>query len=47
MLAADRVKLLVDSSDVADPIGGSREEYQACANTIEQGLRSRLQEVSL
>ncbi len=45
--AADRTRLLIDGTDVRDPIGGSLEEYRRCASTIEQGLRERLSEITL
>lgn len=41
----ERVILLLDNQDVHDPIGGADDEYEACAQTIEQGLESRLKEV--
>ncbi len=45
--AAGRVLLLLDDGDVADPIGGSEEEYERCAQRIEEALGSRLLELSL
>ena len=45
--AEDRVVLLVEGEDVHDPIGGTEEEYELCAQTIEDGLRARLREVVL
>ena len=45
--AEDRVALLLDDEDVHDPIGGPEEDYEACARTVEKGLRTRLQEVIL
>lgn len=44
-LAADRVALLLDDQDIHDPLGGSEDEYERCAQTLEQGLQARLQEV--
>lgn len=43
--ARDRVALLLEDLDVRDPIGGSEEDYEACAQTIEAGVRDRLKEV--
>ncbi len=37
--------LLLEDLDVRDPIGGSEEDYEACAQTIEAGVRDRLKEV--
>jgi protein-tyrosine phosphatase len=45
--AEDRVRLLLDDGDVRDPIGGSEEDYERCARTVEKGLYARLQEVIL
>ncbi len=42
----DRVVLLLDD-DVDDPIGGDKNEYERCAQMIEQGVRARLEEVTL
>lgn len=39
--------LRLDDEDIEDPIGGSEEEYAACANRIENALRRRLEEVVL
>lgn len=44
--AENRV-VTVDDQDIEDPIGGSEEEYVACANRIEAALRRRLEEVVL
>lgn len=44
---ADRVSLVLDDQDVADPVGGSVDVYERCALQIERGLRDRLQEVSV
>jgi protein-tyrosine phosphatase len=35
----------VDEGDIEDPIGGTRHDYEECANRIEQALRRRLEEV--
>ena len=43
--AVDRVALLLEGEDVRDPIGGSEEEYDLCAQAVERGVRARLQEV--
>ncbi|HOA73212.1 MAG TPA: L-threonylcarbamoyladenylate synthase [Phycisphaerae bacterium] len=37
----------VGDEDIEDPIGGTEEEYRACANQIESALRRRLEEVVL
>lgn len=43
----DHVQLLLDGENVHDPIGGSVEEYEACAGVLEEGLKKRLQEVKV
>jgi tRNA threonylcarbamoyl adenosine modification protein (Sua5/YciO/YrdC/YwlC family) len=43
--AEESVRLLLDGEDVFDPIGGSEEDYERCAATIERGLQARLQEM--
>ena len=43
--AEPKVMLLLDDEDVRDPMGSEVEEYERCAQTIERGLRARLQEV--
>lgn len=43
--ASDRVMLLLDGTDVIDPIGGAEDKYESCAASIEKGLRTRLKEV--
>jgi protein-tyrosine phosphatase len=45
--AEDRVRLLLDPDEVRDPIGGDKDDYKKCANSIERGLRARLEEVTL
>jgi len=45
--AAERVRLLIEHEDVQDPIGGTQQEYESCAQRIEAALRARLQEISL
>ena len=45
--ASDRVGLLLGDEDLADPLGGSEEDYERCAASIERALRARLQEVAL
>ncbi|MFQ5461274.1 MAG: L-threonylcarbamoyladenylate synthase [Phycisphaerae bacterium] len=45
--AADSVVQLVDHEDIFDPIGGTPEEYERCAQIIEKGVRTRLQEIKL
>ncbi len=43
--ARDRVGLLLSNRDISDPIGGSKQDYERCAQAIEEGLQARLQEV--
>jgi protein-tyrosine phosphatase len=43
----DRVFLLLGDQDLADPFGGSEEQYEHCAQTIEQALEKRIREVKL
>jgi protein-tyrosine phosphatase len=43
--AAERVVLLLADRDVNDPIGGSENDYEACAGSIQEGVLARLQEV--
>jgi tRNA threonylcarbamoyl adenosine modification protein (Sua5/YciO/YrdC/YwlC family) len=43
--AADRTKLLIEGEDVRDPVGGSQEEYERCAQSIEKALMARLAEI--
>ncbi|HNQ23745.1 MAG TPA: L-threonylcarbamoyladenylate synthase [Phycisphaerae bacterium] len=45
--AGQRVALLLDAGDVADPIGGTEQDYEACANVLEAGLHARLREIEL
>lgn len=45
--SADRVKLLDESGDIADPVGGPVEHYEQVARQIEQALARRLDEVSI
>lgn len=45
--AESRVSLLLADEDVRDPLGGSEEEYDRCAATIEKGLNTRLTEIDL
>jgi len=42
-----RVRLLLEDGDVRDPMGASEDEYERCAQTIERGLKVRLQEVAI
>ncbi len=44
--ARDRVRRIADR-DIEDPIGGSGAEYAECAESLEQALRERLEEVAL
>jgi tRNA threonylcarbamoyl adenosine modification protein (Sua5/YciO/YrdC/YwlC family) len=43
----DRVFLLLGDQDLPDPFGGSEEQYEHCAQTIEQALEKRIREVKL
>ncbi|MCO6438975.1 MAG: threonylcarbamoyl-AMP synthase [Phycisphaerae bacterium] len=43
--SADRVALLLHDRDVEDPIGGTAQDYEQCAEILEQGLRARLEEI--
>lgn len=45
--ALDKTSCLLQDSDVSDPIGGSEDDYQACAKVIEEGLHDRLREIDL
>ena len=45
--AENRVALLLEGEDVRDPMGGGEKEYEQCAQTVEHGVRDRLEEVSL
>lgn len=45
--AEPKVMLLLDNQDVHDPMGREEDEYERCAQTIERGLRARLQEVMI
>ena len=45
--AADRILLLLEEADVADPVGGTDDEYEACAKLIEKGIRARFAEIGL
>ncbi len=42
---ADRVTLLLDGEDVDDPVGGTEEDYEACARVIERGVRARMEAI--
>lgn len=44
---AARVKLLLQDEDLNDPVGGTSEEYERCAQTIENSLAARMNEVDL
>jgi protein-tyrosine phosphatase len=45
--AADRTRLLCrDGSDILDPIGGSKERYEHCAEQIRTELEARLGELT-
>ena len=43
--AEARISELIPGEDLADPVGGSEAEYEACARTIEKGLTVRMEEV--
>lgn len=43
--AEERVALLLGDEDIADPIGGSEDAYEQCAQAIERGVQQRLKEV--
>jgi protein-tyrosine-phosphatase len=45
--AASRTFLLDPDGDIIDPMGGSPEDYRACARHIAQALQTRLPEVDL
>ncbi|UCE61545.1 MAG: threonylcarbamoyl-AMP synthase [Phycisphaerales bacterium] len=45
--ARRRVALLLGDRDVHDPIGGSEQEYELCAQVIDEGIQAVLQEVKL
>jgi len=45
--AESRVSRLLINDDVRDPLGGSEEEYERCALTIEEALNRRLEEIEL
>jgi len=43
--AESRVTELIPGEDLADPVGGTEADYEACARTIEKGLLARIEEV--
>ncbi len=43
--AKDRVAVLCDDQDVVDPVGGTEQDYDACATQVESALRRKLEEV--
>jgi tRNA threonylcarbamoyl adenosine modification protein (Sua5/YciO/YrdC/YwlC family) len=45
--AEARVHLLLKDEDLEDPIGGSVEDYEACARRIEEGLEAHLREINI
>lgn len=45
--AKHRVQLILHDDDVHDPIGGSIEDYERTAKTLERGIRDRFREVVL
>lgn len=45
--AESRVSLLLGDEDLADPFGGTENEYARCADAIAKGVEARLSEVEL
>lgn len=45
--SAARVSLLLEPEEVTDPVGGTEQEYESCAQVLERGLRACLQEIEL
>lgn len=45
--AAERTRRLSDGADISDPMGGTHEEYHACAQIIWDALERSLKEVDL
>jgi L-threonylcarbamoyladenylate synthase len=45
--AADRASLLLADEELADPFGGSQEQYEHCAQAIEKAMAERIKEVML
>ena len=45
--AASRIRLLDETGDIDDPIGGDDSVYETCARRIEAALRRRLEEIPL
>lgn len=45
--AAERTLLLDENGDIADPVGGTGEQYEQVAQQIERALTRRLEEVSV
>ena len=45
--AADRTGLLDVDGDIADPLGGTVDDYLACAERISAALRQRIRELEL
>ncbi len=45
--AENYVHTLLADGDIADPIGGSRDDYEACARQIESAIEARLKEIEL
>ena len=43
----DRTALLWGAEDIQDPIGGTQDDYESCAQAIEKGVQARLQEVCI
>ena len=41
---AGRVMMLDESGPIADPIGGSQEDYRRCADQIERAVQQRVEE---
>ncbi len=43
--AESRIVELLPGEDLADPVGGSDADYEACAQAIERGLKVRIEEI--
>ena len=42
--AASRVVMLAGNQSIADPMGGSAEDYRVCAEQVERAVHARLEE---
>ena len=45
--AEQRVRLVLGDRDLDDPIGGSQQDYERCAQALTQGISNRLNEVEI